>query len=72
MKLLKKLLDFLIKNLYSKNKKDSIYGDVIIDMLDNEIFSDDDKYYIETAINKIETETEFDYFDVENVDNFEI
>ena len=62
----KKLLDFLIKKLYSKNKKDSIYEDVIIDMSDNGIFSNEDKDYIETAINKIENETEFDYYDIEN------
>ena len=68
----KKLLDFLIKKLYSKNKKDSIYGNVIIEMSDNEIFSDEDKEYIETTINEIENEPEVDYSDVENFDNFEI
>ena len=59
----KKLLDFLIKKLYSKKEKDSIYGDVIIDMSDNGIFSDEDKDYIETTINKIEIEIDFNYYE---------
>ena len=67
----KKLLDFLIKKLYSNKEKDSIYGDVIIDMSDNRIFSDEDKDYIETIINKIENETEFDYYCTEN-DDYEL
>ncbi len=68
----KKLLDFLIKKLYSKNKKDSIYEDVIIEMSDNQIFSDEDKDYIETAINKIENELNFDYYDIENDNDYEL
>ena len=68
----KKLLDFLIKKLYSKKEKDSIYGDVIIDMSNNEIFSDEDKNYIETAINKIENETEFNYYSIENNDDYDL
>ena len=69
---MKKLLDFLIKKLYSKNKKDSIYEDVIIEMSDNQIFSDKDKDYIETAINKIENELNFDYYDIENDNDYEL
>lgn len=65
-------MDFLIKKLYSKNKKDSIYEDVIIEMSDNQIFSDEDKDYIETAINKIENEPNFDYYDIENDIDYEL
>jgi hypothetical protein len=65
-------LDFLIKKLYSKNKKDSIYEDVIIEMSDNQIFSDEDKDDIETAINKIENEPNFDYYDIENDNDYEL
>mgnify|MGYP001110926689 CR=1 FL=1 len=59
-------MDFLIKKLYSKNK------DVIIEMSDNQIFSDEDKDYIETAINKIENEPNFDYYDIENDNDYEL
>lgn|GEM_PF-2656011 len=65
-------MDFLIKKLYSKNKKDSIYEDVIIEMSDNQIFSDEDKDDIETAINKIENEPNFDYYDIENDNDYEL
>lgn len=65
-------MDFLIKKLYSKNKKDSIYEDVIIEMSDNQIFSDEDKDYIETVINKIENEPNFDYYDIENDNDYEL
>ena len=65
-------MDFLIKKLYSKNKKDSIYEDVIIEMSDNQIFSDEDKDYIETAIKEIENEPNFDYYDIENDNDYEL
>lgn len=65
-------MDFLIKKLYNKNKKDSIYEDVIIEMSDNQIFSDEDKDYIETTINKIENEPNFDYYDIENDNDYEL
>lgn len=68
----KKLLDFLIKKLYSKNKKDSIYGDVIIDMSNNEIFSDEDKDYIENTVNKIENKTDIDYYETKKEDDYEL
>lgn len=65
----KKLLDFLIKKLYSNKEKDSIYGDVIIDMSNNEIFSDEDKEYITTSIQKLENETDFDYYETKKEDD---
>lgn len=68
----KKLLDFLIKKLYSNKEKDSIYGDVIIDMSNNEIFSDEDKEYITTSIQKLENETDFDYYETKKEDDYEL
>lgn len=68
----KKLLDFLIKKLYGNKEKDSIYVDVIIDMSNNKILSDDDKDYITTSIDNIENEMNSDYYDTENDDNYEI
>ena len=41
-------------------------------MSDNQIFSDKDKDYIETAINKIENELNFDYYDIENDNDYEL
>ena len=41
-------------------------------MSDNQIFSDEDKDYIETTINKIENEDEFDYYNTENDDDYEL
>ena len=41
-------------------------------MANNEIFSDEDKDYIETAINKIENETEFDYYETKKEDDYEL
>lgn len=41
-------------------------------MSDNQIFSDEDKDYIETAINKIENEPNFDYYDIENDNDYEL
>lgn len=45
-------------------------------MSDNQIFSDKDKYYIETTINKIENEPDFDYYandyETKNDDDYEL
>lgn len=41
-------------------------------MSDIQIFSDEDKDYIETTINKIENEDEFDYYNTENDDDYEL
>ena len=62
----------LFKKLYSNKEKDSIYEDVIIDMSNNEIFSDEDKDYIETAINKIENEIDFDYYENKKEDDYKL
>lgn len=54
------------------DEKDSIYGDVIIDMSNNEIFSDEDKEYITTSIQKLENETDFDYYETKKEDDYEL
>ena len=38
----------------------------------NEIFSDEDKEYITTSIQKLENETDFDYYETKKEDDYEL
>ena len=54
----KKLLDFILKKLLNFKEKDSIYKDVLVDMINENILNDEDISYIEK---NYETKKEDDY-----------